>query len=619
MWARAMWLLLAAELVATVLDLNLGPWGPRVHWEERFNARAGVQVACGHIDALWSLQYRTFCGGCSAEAVMAAPLFRLFEPTVRVWKLVPVAFHLGIVGLGTYVARRAVDERGAVAWLVLAIGAPGFYRDLALTGWGNHAESTLFPLLAVALLLAGKGRLHVQLLAGAVTGLGLWFCHTSAHALGAVAVAAVLTGRWRSLACGLALPAGLTPWWLYHRERAMATDWTQDWAGMVDPAPAGELWRWLSGPFMRDGLWPTHITEVAGRISTHYPDMGWLPSGWWGLSWVLALLGAVLSLMAVRNRQAPSPAALLFGPLALAGLLLAYGLRHDLWGQTPEDLTFASFNLRYRSPLVPMLALSAVSLTAWRRGRWLAWPALLSLAIFGLGMRMSQWDQLRLSHAGLQVYAPDTRPDQTVPTGMPPQRRVQAQGRPQDVRAALDFLEDHEDPFQECRADHLLEVGRRIGIGSEEPEVLALTHDAMGVVRAPQELRWLAEGIARTLIDEDGTDRGLAKSLPQLEPELAVAVAHAAGRRAYSAEHSHPGLKAGACERRAELAVSDATRGGERRPVDLSLDPTCDAEAWWPGIGSGWARFVGCSDSTEAPPEAAQPRWQAECAIWRHP
>ena len=224
MWARAMWLLLAVEVLATVVDLCFGPWGPRVHWEERFNARAGVQLACGHGEALWRMQYRTFCGGCSAEAVMAAPLFTWLGPTVRVWKTIPVFFHLGIVGLGTFIARRATDERAAVAWLLLMITAPGYYRDLALTGWGNHAESTFFPLLAVALLVFGKGRLPVQLLAGAVVGLGVWFCHTSAHALPAVAVACLWTGRWRAIGAAAAVPAGLLPWWLYHRDRAPASD-----------------------------------------------------------------------------------------------------------------------------------------------------------------------------------------------------------------------------------------------------------------------------------------------------------------------------------------------------------------------------------------------------------
>ena len=54
------------------------------------------------------------------------------------------------------------------------------------------------------------------------------------------------------------------------------------------------------------------------------------------------------------------------------------------------------------------------------------------------GMRVSQWDQLRTSHLGLQVYAADTRPDRTVPSGNPPQRRIESQGRPQDVEAALE-------------------------------------------------------------------------------------------------------------------------------------------------------------------------------------
>lgn len=607
MWARAMWALLALEVVATLADLAFGPWGPRVHWEERFNARAGVQIACGHIDAVWAMQYRTFCGGCTAEAVMAAPLFLALGPVVKVWKVIPTLFHLGIVALGMVLARRAVDERAAVAWLVLMIGAPAFYRDLALTGWGNHAESTFFPFAAAAVVIWGRGRLHVQAIAGAIAGLGLWFCHTSAHALPAVAVVCLWTGRWRAVAAGAAVPLGLLPWWRYHQVDTAAKDWTRDWAGMLDAAPLDELWRWLAGDFLRAGLWPHDVPEVAGRISTEYPDTGVLPSVWWGALWLLAIAGMGLALAALRNRQSRSPSALLFGPLAFIGLLGAYWLRHDLWVEAPEDVTFASFNLRYRTPLVPMLMLCVTPLAAWRSGRWVVWPLVGGLALFGTGMRALQWDEFRQGHDGLQVYLADTRPDRTVPTGQPPQRRVQSQGRPQDVRAALEYLASHEDPLPECRADHLLETGRRIGLGAHHPEVLEL---AAQLELEPEQRRLVAEGIARHLVDEDGTPHNLESTLAALAGPLGDDVAHEVGRRANSIEHADPRMARGACERRAEEAVSLATSGGERSPGPLPSD-ACDG--WDDGIGRGWARYVSCDD---APPRG-QAAWSEACPRYR--
>ena len=603
-----MWILLAVEVLATVADLCFGPWGPRVHWEERFNARAGVQLACGHADAVWAMQYRTFCGGCTAEAVMAAPLFTGFGPTVRVWKLVPVFFHLGITGFGALLARRAVDERAAVAWLLLMIGAPGFYRDLALTGWGNHAESTFFPLAAAGLVVLGRGRVPVQALGGAIAGLGLWFCHTSAHALLALGVLGLMMGRWRVLAAAAAFPVGMIPWYRYHQVDTQAKDWTRDWAGVLDPAPLDELWRWLAGDFMRAGLWPSGVPEVAGRISTDYPELGVVPTVWWGAFWVAALLGGLLGVIAVWRKQA-HPAAL-FGPLALLGLLLAYALRHDLWAETPEDLTFASFNLRYRTPLFPMLALCLTPLVAWRQAGVVVWPVVLGLAGLGAGMRTTQWDEWRSAHDGLSVFLADTRPDRTVPTGQPPQRRVQSQGRPQDVQAALTFLDNHEDPLVECRADHLAETGRRIGLGIEDPAVVALAEAAFARTEGDEDVRWLADGIARGLIDEDGVAPHLDVALVQMSPVVAEAVELAAGRRAYAVVHGSPLRARGACERRAELALSQATAGGEHSP---STWQTEDCIGWDEGIGRGWARFVSCE---ELPP-AGEASWLSACAVYR--
>ena len=88
MAARVALCLVLVELLSTIGDLLLGPWA-RTHWEELFNARAGVQFACGHLDRAWEMQYRTFCGGCTAEGVLAVPLYVLLGPTVLAWKAVP--------------------------------------------------------------------------------------------------------------------------------------------------------------------------------------------------------------------------------------------------------------------------------------------------------------------------------------------------------------------------------------------------------------------------------------------------------------------------------------------------------------------------------------------------
>ena len=110
------------ELFASVGDLLFGPWST-MHWEELFNARAGVQFACGHVDAADSLQYRTFCGGCTAEGLLAAPFFAWFGPTVLTWKVLILVFHGVVVAAGAWLLTTLVSRRGAVVFVLLLAAA----------------------------------------------------------------------------------------------------------------------------------------------------------------------------------------------------------------------------------------------------------------------------------------------------------------------------------------------------------------------------------------------------------------------------------------------------------------------------------------------------------------
>ncbi len=102
----------------------LGPWGA-IGGEERYNARAGVMLACGHSDALLEMQYQSFCGGCTADALAAAPLFARLGPTVLAWKLVPAALHLICAGAGAWLARRVVGGAAPAPLQAQMLGAPG--------------------------------------------------------------------------------------------------------------------------------------------------------------------------------------------------------------------------------------------------------------------------------------------------------------------------------------------------------------------------------------------------------------------------------------------------------------------------------------------------------------
>lgn len=425
-------ILLIIEAMLTALDLAWG--GGVLAAEERHNAHAGLLLACGHWDAAWALQYRPFCGGCTAEAALAAPIFRLAGASVAAWKLVPALFHwLAVAAGGLLAAQKAA--RAALIWGILVLGAPAFVGEVSLTGWGDHAESAGLGLLAGALLLQ-RGRWVAWPLAGAIAAFAVWFCHTAAWAPVALVLAA-LSLSWRHAPLVLVgVPVGLIPAKLYFDAQPQDLAAAQDlWTGL-QPAPLPELRRWLWDDFVVGGLWPG--------------QGGW-PSGlWWGGLLALALVGAASALRDSRR----------FLPLALLALLCAYALRYDLWRDTLPLASYDAFNLRYRVPL--WILLSACAACAPIR---VALPVAALLGGAGLVLRVSAWTP-GATPLDRPLYEDDGWPDRTVPTGQPPQRLDRLMGRPSDIEAARRFLDAHEDPLPECRDLHEAELRRREALHS---------------------------------------------------------------------------------------------------------------------------------------------------------
>lgn len=426
--------LLALEAALTALDLARGGGG--IAPEERHNAHAGLLLACGHWDKILELQYRPFCGGCSVEAAMAAPLYRLLGASVGAWKAVPALFHLLVVAAGGALVARQ-DRRALLAWGALVLGTPAFARDVAMTGWGNHAESLGLGLAAGALLL-GQRRWLCWPLAGAIATFAAWFCHTATWAPVALVVAAVgLSWRYAPLVL-VGMPLGLAPAWWALRAQPEAAAAARDWWTGLELAPFAELRRWLWDDWVASGLWPGQA--------------GWPSALWWGGLAALALYGAVRSLSAPDSRR--------FLPLALGALLCAYLLRYDLWRDTLPLQEYDAFNLRYRVPLLGLVMACA----ALAPGRAVL-PIAALLGGAGLILRIAAWAPAA-TPLGATVYAEDGWPDRTVPTGQPPQRLDRLMGRPADIEAARRFLAEHADPLPECRALHEAELQRRQGLSS---------------------------------------------------------------------------------------------------------------------------------------------------------
>lgn len=618
-----LWAVMGLEAGLHALDLVLGPWA-RMHWEELFNARAGVQLACGHLDAVDALQYRTFCGGCTAEAVVAAPLFLGLGPTVLVWKALISAIHLAILALGATVLRRLISMRAAVAFLLVMAGGPGWYLELSHTGWGNHLESTLFPLGALVVLwgvqhLGAPVRLGGVLAAGGIAGLGLWFGQTSAWALPALGLAAVWVGRWGAPLFGLGLAAGMAPWFAYYRDKPGATDATLDWWTGRELASPGAMWDWLAGPWLREHVWDPTLFGPSGSG----------PGVYWAVLWGLAMVGlGRLVVQLLWGKERPDRVLGWFLPLGLLTLLVVYWLRYDLWSNLPDPYVNGAFNLRYRTPLVPLLAGGAAVAVGWpwsRRGLRTTTLVLgLGLALYGLQRRVGLWGTPNLAAVGRGVYQHDGWPDKTVPLGQPPQPLRREQGRPVDIRAAQSFLADHRDALEDCRLDHAYELGRRLGLRAAvgvDADLADVLEGALPALRSPSDRALAVQGIGRGLVKDSGEQvahlSAVLDLLDRLEPGLGGEVGHAAGARTHAAFHPDqdaltaetvdPRLLSGVCEGRGAALLWNLSLEGGRPPDRLprerlpALLGTCPIDGGVAvGVAHRWASVGGCGAAGEA-------------------
>ena len=427
-------------------DLALGGLAAPA-FEELLNARAALLTACGHGLELPVLQYRAFCGGCTADALLGAAPLRLLGGTVGAWKLVPVGLHAIASAALVVLAGAGGGRRGAWVALALVLGAPTAWRELVLTGWGNHAESMAFTFGAAALLLGAERRPWTAGAAGVVAGVGVWYAWISAHALPALGLAALCAGGRRGLlAFGLGMPVGVAPLAGFVAVRPEARPELLDLGSRLSPAPIAAWLAWWSEPFL------------PGRSWLHGDGLlRWVGAAATGVVAGLACLG-LASVRQIRGRGR-------VGPVLVGGGLLGLGiatlLRHDLWADNPMLMGFDPFALRYRAPALPLVLLGAALASV--RSRVAAGLAL-AVAAFGLQQRVGEW----WSGEGLDLGAPlevtALAPDPTVPEGTPPRRNPDRMSRPVDIDAARSFLDGHVDGVPACRAVHAAELGRRMGL-----------------------------------------------------------------------------------------------------------------------------------------------------------
>lgn len=308
--------------------------------EEAYNATVGWMMwHTGAWDQLLELQYRTFCGGCTVVSALAAPTLGLFGDHFLVWKGLALVIALMGVVLGFVALRTLVDD--STAWVGAALLAipPAGLSELGLMLWGNHQETGLFLLGALALMK--------------------W-------------------PRWQAALLGLAVVWGFTS--LYFVVVLLPLAVRRDWRAI--------------GPFLLT-LTPLLLDTgggMAGKVPLH-PLAHLLPMGTEGLMLRLEVLFSPQEL-GQRLMLADGttwPAATV---LACAAVSLALQLRDRRWLLPALVLSFAVFfcftgfriplsgqqlppvNARYHAPWILLLTL----LPAFAPGRWkaLALPVVLA-------------------------------------------------------------------------------------------------------------------------------------------------------------------------------------------------------------------------------------------------
>lgn len=459
--AARRWLLPLGLLLCAGLSLGDLRWGGLAApaYEELLNARGAVLAACGHWSELSLLQYRFFCGGCTVDAAVGAGPVRLLGATELAWKLVPLLWQVLALGAVGLLARSVAGARGLAVVLALWLGAPTAWRELLLTGWGNHAESAAFTFGAAALLLGARGSSAAALAAGATAGFGLYYAWISAHALPALLAGALLVAGLRGLlAFVLGAPLGLVPWYLVERGehgifgsvgRPGVPEQARQMATALSPAEPAVLIEWWAIALrpgrlwqVQDGPWATAGAVVAALVL------------------LLGLTGALLGLLSARRRH-PASIALVLPALGLAGLVGATALRQDLWADVPELLGYSPFLLRYRTPAFPLVVLGCGVLAGLPRlGRPAAVLAVI-LGLGGLGARLASWELDAPRDLLAELEVTELTADPTVPGGEPVQRDPRLRTRDVDVAAAEAFLSRHADPLPTCEAIHEVELDRR--------------------------------------------------------------------------------------------------------------------------------------------------------------
>ena len=379
-------------ICALQIGLNLlavsDPQRIEIDPEERYNAAVAWMVAEGNLDAIFAMQYRPFCGGCTADALAAAALFTVLPRALVVYKLVPITLSALVLAAGLRLLR-PLGRPAVWAWAALCLLPPRAGLHLSLIAWGNHTEAG--ALVALALLCLHLARRPMT--AGFAYGLGLWVSFSGAFGLLAAALGPRSGPRpLVRLAAGMAI--GLFPWLIF----ALATGQNpiSSVYGDDDAVPVlGRVPHKLLTLFA-----PRQVQALLG-----------MPDGAAGLALGLCVglsaLAAIASLPVATTGALRAASPLARGlRLTLASYLVIYSLVRFQIDMPASPAIAVPGAVRYAAPLYPLLAL------AWALafGRWWAAgrrPLALALIAAPLAAGLAARAELRPQWGPWTQAAPD--------------------------------------------------------------------------------------------------------------------------------------------------------------------------------------------------------------------